>query len=68
MSAPAASNSRFLALGVATVLCYAIGYPLALLGHSAVGWVFVFLGGPLLLALGVLTIRRIAARTDDSRR
>ncbi|HEV7210754.1 MAG TPA: hypothetical protein VGN47_03465 [Blastococcus sp.] len=68
MSAPAASNSRFLALGIATVLCYAIGYPLALIAHSTVGWVLVFLGGPLLLTLGVLTIRRIAARTDDSHR
>ncbi|MGZ4506605.1 MAG: hypothetical protein ACXVX8_05715 [Blastococcus sp.] len=68
MSPPTASNSRFVGLAIATVLCYAVGYPLALIGHSPVGWVFVFLGGPLLLTLGVLTIRRIAARSDDPRR
>jgi hypothetical protein len=39
------------------VACYAIGYPVALIGHSALGWVLVFLGGPCLLALGVLTVR-----------
>lgn len=43
----------------ATVACYATGYPLALWGHSAVGWVLVFLGGPLLLILGALTIRQL---------
>ena len=42
---------------VATVACYGTGYPLALWGHSAAGWVLVFLGGPLLLTLGVLTVR-----------
>ena len=68
MSPPAAPHSRYRGLVIATVLCYAVGYPLALLGHSNVGWVFVFLGGPLLLTLGVLTIRRIAGRTDDPRR
>jgi hypothetical protein len=44
---------------IATVACYGIGYPLALWGHSNVGWVFVFLGGPLLLALGVLAVRTL---------
>jgi hypothetical protein len=43
----------------ATVACYGIGYPVALLGHSVVGWILVFLGGPCLLALGALTVRRI---------
>lgn len=43
----------------ATVVCYAVGYPLALIGHSDVGWVFVFLGGPLLIALLVVVIRRV---------
>jgi hypothetical protein len=43
----------------ATVACYGTGYPLALWGHSAAGWVLVFLGGPLLLTLGVLTVRRL---------
>jgi hypothetical protein len=49
----------------ATLLCYAIGYPVALLGHSVVGWVLVFLGGPLLIALGVLVIRRVHRAADD---
>jgi hypothetical protein len=48
----------------ATLACYGTGYPLALWGHSDVGWVLVFLGGPFLLALGALTIRWIA-RTRD---
>ena len=43
----------------ATVACYGTGYPLALWGHSDAGWVLVFLGGPLLLTLGVLTVRRL---------
>lgn len=42
-----------------TVLCYALGYPLALIGHSNVGWIFVFLGGPLLIALIAVVIRRV---------
>jgi hypothetical protein len=43
----------------ATALCYLIGYPLALILHSDIGWIFVSLGGPLLIALGVVTVRRI---------
>jgi hypothetical protein len=43
----------------ATLACYGTGYPLALWGHSNVGWVLVFLGGPLLLALGALTVREL---------
>lgn len=46
-------------LGAATVLAYAVGYPVALLAHSPIGWVLVTLGGVFLLALGVVTIRRI---------
>ena len=45
----------------ATVACYGVGYPLALWAHATAGWVLVFLGGPLLLTLGVLTVRRISA-------
>jgi hypothetical protein len=55
---------RLTALLVATAFCYAIGYPLALVGHSAVGWVFVALGGPLLLALGVMVIRHVHFSTE----
>jgi hypothetical protein len=42
----------------ATALCYAIGYPLAMIAGSDVGWIFVTLGGPLLIAVLVLLIRR----------
>ncbi len=42
-----------------TVLCYAVGYPLGIVLDSAVGWVLVSLGGLGLLALGVVTVRRI---------
>lgn len=52
------SRGPALLLGAAA-LCYLIGYPLALMAHSAIGWVFVFLGGPLLIASGVVTIRRV---------
>jgi fatty acid desaturase len=47
------------AVAIATALCYAIGYPLALGAGVAFGWVLVTLGGPLLIALGVLVIRRV---------
>ncbi|MDT5013542.1 MAG: hypothetical protein QOH57_5159 [Mycobacterium sp.] len=50
---------RLAALLVVTALCYAIGYPLALVGNSVIGWVFVALGGPLLIALGVVAVRRV---------
>jgi hypothetical protein len=52
---------------VAAALSYAIGYPVALVGGSAFGWVLVSLGGVLLLALGAVTVRRIHggdSRTD----
>ena len=72
------TNRGILWLLGATVLCYGIGYPLALIGHSPAGWVLVFLGGPFLLALGALTIRRLhqgggatgsqRARDDDAGR
>ena len=48
-----------LVTGAAALLCYAVGYPVALLAHSGVGWVFVSAGGVFLLALGVVTVRRI---------
>ncbi len=44
---------------VATLLAYAVGYPVALVAHSSFGWVLVSLGGVLLLALGVVTIQRL---------
>jgi hypothetical protein len=48
-----------LVTGAAALLCYAVGYPVALVAHSGVGWVFVSVGGVFLLALGVVTVRRI---------
>jgi hypothetical protein len=51
---------------VATLACYGAGYPLALWGHSNAGWVLVFLGGPLLLTLGVLTVRMLDRGRDQS--
>ncbi len=53
-------NNRPLAvLIVATALCYAVGYPVALIGNSNIGWVLVSIGGVLLVALVAVTIRRI---------
>ena len=46
-------------LGVASLLCYALGYPIALGLDSPWGWLLVTLGGVLLAALLVVTIRRI---------
>ncbi len=51
-------NRLLFGLIAATALCYAVGYPLALIGNSDFGWVLVTLGGPLLIAVGVLVIRR----------
>lgn len=54
------SKDRLLwALVAATALCYVIGYPLALIGKSSVGWVLVTLGGPLLAAVVWQVIRRV---------
>ena len=58
-------------LGVTSALCYAAGYPLALVLDSPWGWLLVTLGGVLLAALVVVTVRRIdrgsrSLATDDS--
>ena len=61
--ARAVGATRWLAdlpgLVAATALCYAIGYPLALIGKSSAGWILVTLGGPLLAAVVWLFIRRV---------
>lgn len=49
---------------LATVLCYLVGYPLALTVAPAVGWTLVTIGGLFLLGLGVVTIRRIHSDGD----
>lgn len=46
-------------LAVAMVACYAVGYPVAIFGHSPIGWGFVMLGGVFLFVLLLITIRRI---------
>jgi len=69
MSGPGEQRQRGLViLLAATALCYLIGYPLALIGHSPIGWIFVTLGGPLLIALGVVVIRRVHIGAEAARR
>jgi hypothetical protein len=53
------------AMAIAAGLCYLVGYPVAIVAHSAVGWVFVTVGGAFLLALGVITIRRVHRGTQS---
>ena len=65
--APGRRRTLWLLLA-ATLACYGTGYPLALWGHSAVDWVLVFLGGPLLLTLGVLTVRLMHESAEADRR
>jgi hypothetical protein len=43
--------------GAGALICYAVGYPLALMLHSGLGWALVMLGGGFLLGFGVATIR-----------
>ena len=50
---------------VLALLAYGIGYPVAIIGHSSIGWGLVTLGGLFLLALGIVTIRRINQRPSD---
>ena len=57
-TAPPSNRRLAVVLGV-TALCYLVGYPLALVAHSAVGWAFVALGGPFLLALLAMVIHRV---------
>ena len=56
-------RSALPAIVVATLGCYAVGYPLALIGGYGVGWVLVTLGGVGLLAIGADVVRRVA-RSD----
>jgi hypothetical protein len=58
-------------LGVASAVCYATGYPIALVADSPWGWLLVTLGGVLLATLVVVTVRRIdrssrTPATDES--
>jgi hypothetical protein len=46
-------------LMAATAACYGVGYPLGLVSHLAIGWALVTLGGMLLVALVIVTIRRM---------
>ncbi len=38
---------------------YAVGYPLGIILEWGIGWLLVSLGGVFLLALGVVTVRRM---------
>ncbi len=53
-------------LVAAAAACYGAGYPLGLISHLAIGWVLVTLGGILLVALGVVTIRRMTHEPDSA--
>ncbi len=43
--------------GAGALICYAAGYPIALVLHSGFGWAIVMLGGVFLLGFGGATIR-----------
>jgi hypothetical protein len=51
----------------ATVLSYAVGYPLALVADFALGWVLVTLGGVFLLAFIGSTVARVHRGADGDR-
>jgi hypothetical protein len=51
----------------AIVGCYGVGYPLALVGRSGLGWVLVGIGGLPLMALAVVTVLRITGRGAATR-
>jgi ABC-type spermidine/putrescine transport system permease subunit I len=49
---------------VASLLSYAVGYPLALVADNALGWVLVMLGGLFLLAFVGSTVVRVHRGRD----
>jgi hypothetical protein len=55
---PAATRTQKV-LAIAVVLSYLIGYPVALVLDSSIGWVLVTVGGIFLIALGIVTVRQI---------
>lgn len=61
----AVRGHRLVLLLSATALCYLIGYPLALVWHSNIGWALVFLGGPLLIGSGAAIIRVVTSKPGD---
>ena len=56
-------SRRLWALAAATAGCYAIGYPVALVAGSPLGWLLVGLGGVLLLVLGATVVRALTGAT-----
>ena len=68
VESPMRRHRTLVFLLAATAVCYLIGYPLALLGHSNIGWVFVGLGGPLLAASGISVIRQVHRNSSTSPR
>lgn len=65
--AVAPGSRRLARLAAATVLTYLVGYGLVLFAHSGTGWVLVMLGGPLLLATGVLAVRQVQRGSEPAR-
>jgi len=53
-------------LAACMLLCYGIGYPLALIGRSPFGWLLVTLGGVFLIALGIITVPRLHRWSESS--
>lgn len=51
-------------IALAAAACYAVGYPVALAADQPWGWILVTLGGVLLAALVVVTVRRIERGRD----
>ncbi|MEO6821055.1 MAG: hypothetical protein ABI468_00700 [Candidatus Nanopelagicales bacterium] len=48
-------------LAAAMFASYAVGYPVAIVADSAIGWLLVMLGGVFLMLLVGVTVRRITA-------
>jgi hypothetical protein len=53
-------------LTVTMMLCYAVGYPLALTVAPVIGWSLVTIGGLFLFGLGVVTINRVHHQEDET--
>jgi hypothetical protein len=53
-------------LTITMLLCYAVGYPLALTITPVIGWTLVTIGGLLLLGLGAVTINRMHHEVEQT--
>ena len=50
----------------ASAFCYAVGYPLALIGGFFAGWILVTVGGVFLLWLGATVVTRLTRAPNAS--